>query len=371
MTTLIEQLAGLKVQRKKVRVDAIVERKSHQIRTKGVDEDHARQIADAYESGKPVDPPRVFLVDKQLILTRGHHRLAGAKLAKKVEIEVEVVLGGTMQLAEADALVGNPHRVLSLTKAEKRETLFRLYDGGALPKNGTATMFSDYCGLDRTTVERLLREHDPEREKMTEKVDAAGRTFTPSNGGSQKPKPSAEAKKTDKGGGEIPGVESPPATTTEPTPTPGGDSPPAGYAGHVRGHGTCTPDPRFMPHLPDAEETLAALKSVKARMESVRADMRKLFAGKSHPVGSWLAFDSKFDPAVSSLIQDVGDNLPTDLCPACFGRGATTDRPKCRGCDGYGVVTATTAAGLAAEWKKSEPLYEACVRDADLAEVQA
>jgi hypothetical protein len=348
-------------------LDGLVEVREFQPREHGVDEDHALAIAQAYEAGEAVDRPRVWFVGGQHLLTRGYHRKAGAAKAGLTELEVEVVAGGTHALAELDALVGNNHKVRHLTAREKHKVVLRLYDLGVLPKDASATWFAAEVGVHRKTVERWLRDHDAARAETATRTTSTGRVV---NTGNQHTTPSLfdQGEGGEEGGEEGGGKVAPPAGDKKGGKKKGGEGKPkagpaaGGYDGPLVGHGGCVPNADIMPHKRQAEEIALAMRSVKARMEQVRADMRRLFKDigtlPAAVIPRDLCFDAKFDPTLSALIDDVRSNLFDHICPACAGFGQDEAEARCRHCEGYGFVTATVAAGLKGAWKKSTPRYE-------------
>lgn len=102
--------------------DVIVDRK-FQPRAKGLDEQHVRDLMEAYRQGKEIESPRVFRVERRgLILTQGFHRIEALKQLGKKKVLVEVRVGTEVH-AILDAAGSNNTHGLKRTNEDKRRAV--------------------------------------------------------------------------------------------------------------------------------------------------------------------------------------------------------------------------------------------------------
>lgn len=125
-----------------------------QTRVKGLDQDHVAELRDAYKANKPVPPGRVFRVGGKYLLTRGNHRVAGAKAAGLTELPFEVA-EGTYEDAKLDAAASNAGHGLKRSNADKRQSVLVVI---AVRSEWPNAKIADHCGVDSVFVDNVRAE---------------------------------------------------------------------------------------------------------------------------------------------------------------------------------------------------------------------
>lgn len=343
-----------------------------QVRESGVDEWHVGQMAQVYREWKadggecPIPKPVVFKIGAVYHPVAGFNRIAAMREAGLDGAEFEVRAGFSKSDAAVFAAESNlDHTALLMKKADVKRALLLYYDNVLDAKLLADGVLAKKFRVDRSTVGRWLKEHDPDREEQTERVGSDGRT-TKVAASSKKAEPEADSPTVTlfDGGHE---ADAPPVASTGQ-----GSSPPPPSPEKARGRATddYPPDERFMPNAAEAEAICNTFASVKATLEGVRKRMRELLPDKDHPVaGQMIDLHGQFAADLNALIETLGHNRPEAVCPLCVGTTLRENDDPCGTCNRYGFMGRTDAAGNKAMWKRTGDRYDKLVKQADLSEV--
>lgn len=334
-----------------------------QVRKPGENAAHIDKLAEAYkawaEAGGPcpIPPPVVYECDGRYVLAEGFSRTSGAEKAGLTELEYEVRPGAWEDAHHFGGRANLRNNSLPLSAEAVREAFVREL---TYVPDMTHGYYAGLFSVTPQTIGRWIKEVAPELAARKERRRGDG-TVVQVRGGGRKPKgadkPAAsnqdDKTKTAGGGGKSDAAATSTTPETEIAPE--------------RKRGEYPPDERFMPHAADAKTVAAAMLAAKRSLEAVRAELRKLFADPKHVVAARLHYHSTFDGNLTAMIEDLGVNAPTHVCPDCAGTGEADGVP-CRTCDGYGLMSATQQSPLAGRWKKTGGKYDALCKRADLAE---
>ncbi len=348
-------------------LDTIVIDKRFQPRASGLNESHVEDLMEAYQSADAdIEPPRVFTVlGTGHVLTRGFHRHEALKRLGRKRVECEIK-NGSVADAITDAAGSNIGHGLKRTNKDKRRSVEMIFDAHPDWSN---KLISDAAGVGDDLVKEVRQASESETSKDEKPSETKKRTGTDGKKYTVKDKPKADTKSTQVSEAPTPETGSEPVRQSEPEEPDNGTEgqetacPPSKDSG--RDDDDPQPDPRFMSNADEAAKFVGTMKSLKMRLDSVRAEFRRIFPDRKHLMARRVDA-ARWEAGIGELIETIDNNVPECVCPPCFGQGIDPETSaKCKYCDGYGIVDKGHHSGLKARWKRTRSKFDDLVRRAE------